>query len=175
MSIFVGNLPFRAEQEDVIELFAQFGEVTNCALPLERDTGRKRGFAFVEMGDEATEAAAIEALQGAELMGRPLRINKAEPRGSAPRRGGGGGGYGGGGYGGGGGYRGGGGYGGGDGGGDRRSGARGWEDRSYGARDNAGGGDGGGSNPYEDGRSRRRRGSSSGGGDDYSGYGGAEG
>ena len=176
MSIFVGNLPFRAEQEDVIELFAQFGEVTNCALPLERDTGRKRGFAFVEMGDEATEAAAIEALQGAELMGRPLRINKAEPRGSAPRRGGGGGyGGGGGGYGGGG-YRGGGGgYGGGDGGGDRRSGARGWEDRSYGARDNAGGGDGGGSNPYEDGRSRRRRGSSSGGGDDYSGYGGAEG
>ena len=157
MSIFVGNLPFRAEQEDVIELFAQFGEVTNCALPLERDTGRKRGFAFIEMGDEATEAAAIEGLQGAELMGRPLRINKAEPRGSAPRRGGGGGGYGGGG-------------GGGD---DRRSGARGWEDRSYGARDNASGG--GDSNPYEDGRSRRRRGSSTSGGDDYSGYGGAEG
>ena len=184
MSIFVGNLPFRAEQEDVIELFAQFGEVVNCALPLERDTGRKRGFAFVEMSDEATEEAAIEGLQGAELMGRPLRINKAEPRGSAPRRGGGGGGYGGGG---GGGYRGGGGdYGGGgrgDGGGgygggagqdtgERRSGARGWEDRSYGARENSG--EGGG---YDDGRSRRRRGSSGGGGggDDYSGYGGAEG
>ena len=170
MSIFVGNLPFRAEQEDVIELFAQFGEVTNCALPLERDTGRKRGFAFIEMADESTEEAAIEGLQGAELMGRPLRINKAEPRGSAPRRGGGG--YGGGG--GGGGYRGGGGYGGrgggGYGGGDRPSGARGWEDRSYGARDNAGEG-----NAYDEGRSRRRRGSSSGGGDDYSGYGGAEG
>ena len=164
MSIFVGNLPFRAEQEDVIELFAQFGEVTNCALPLERDTGRKRGFAFIEMADESTEEAAIEGLQGAELMGRPLRINKAEPRGSAPRRGGGGyGGGGGGGYGGGGG-----GYGGG--GGDRPSGARGWEDRSYGARDNAGEG-----NAYDEGRSRRRRGSSSGGGDDYSGYGGAEG
>ena len=157
MSIFVGNLPFRAEQEDVIELFAQFGEVTNCALPLERDTGRKRGFAFIEMADESTEEAAIEGLQGAELMGRPLRINKAEPRGSAPRRGGGG--YGGGG---------GGGYGGG--GGDRPSGARGWEDRSYGARDNAGEG-----NAYDEGRSRRRRGSSGGGGDDYSGYGGAEG
>ena len=150
MSIFVGNLPFRAEQEDVIELFAQFGEVTNCALPLERDTGRKRGFAFIEMADESLEDAAIEGLQGAELMGRPLRINKAEPRGSAPRRGGGG-------------------YGGG-GGGDRPSGARGWEDRSYGARDNAGEG-----NAYDEGRSRRRRGSSSGGGDDYSGYGGAEG
>jgi len=157
VSIFAGNLPFRAEQEDVIELFAQFGEVTNCALPLERDTGRKRGFAFIEMADESTEEAAIEGLQGAELMGRPLRINKAEPRGSAPRRGGGG--YGGGG---------GGGYGGG--GGDRPSGARGWEDRSYGARDNAGEG-----NAYDEGRSRRRRGSSSGGGDDYSGYGGAEG
>ena len=155
MSIFVGNLPFRAEQEDVIELFAQFGEVTNCALPLERDTGRKRGFAFIEMADESTEEAAIEGLQGAELMGRPLRINKAEPRGSAPRRGGGG-------YGGGGGYAG--------GGGDRPSGARGWEDRSYGARDNAGE-----ANAYDEGRSRRRRGSSSGGGDDYSGYGGAEG
>ena len=173
MSIFVGNLPFRAEQEDVSELFAQFGEVTNCALPLERDTGRKRGFAFIEMGDEATEAAAIEGLQGAELMGRPLRINKAEPRGSAPRRGGGGGygGGGGGGYGGGGG----GGYGGGGDSGDRRSGARGWEDRSYGARDNASGGGDSNANPYEDGRSRRRRGSSTGGGDDDSGYGGAEG
>ena len=157
MSIFVGNLPFRAEQEDVIELFAAFGEVTNCALPLERDTGRKRGFAFVEMADDAAEAAAIEALQGAELMGRPLRINKAEPRGSAPRRGGGG-------------------YGGG---GERRSGARGWEDRSYGGGSGAAGGggysDGGGG---DDGRSRRRRGGaapSEGGGDDYSGYGGAEG
>lgn len=196
VSIFVGNLPFRAEQEDVIELFAAHGEVTNCALPLERDTGRKRGFAFVEMVDEAAEAAAIEALQGAELMGRPLRINKAEPRGSAPRRGGGGGyGGGGGGYGGGGGgYRGGGGGGYGGGGGDRRSGARGWEDRSYGGGSGGGGySDGGGDqsgSPYgggaDDGRSRRRRGGASsqndggggyggGGGDDYGGYGGAEG
>ena len=170
VSIFVGNLPFRAEQEDVTELFAQFGEVVNCALPLERDTGRKRGFAFVEMSDDAAEEAAIEGLQGAELMGRPLRINKAEPRGSAPRRGGGGGG---GGYGGGGG---GGGYGGG-GGGDRPSGARGWEDRSYGARDSAAPQ---GGNAYDEGRSRRRRSSGGGGtgasgGDDFSGYGGAEG
>ena len=170
MSIFVGNLPFRAEQEDIIELFATHGEVSNCALPLERDTGRKRGFAFIEMVDEAAEDAAIEALQGVELMGRPLRINKAEPRGSAPRRGGGGGyGGGGGGYRGGGseggGYRsgGGGGYGGG-------SGARGWEDRSYGG--GAGGGAGGQSSDYDDGRSRRRRSGAGGGGDSY---GGAEG
>lgn len=161
VSIFVGNLPFRAEQEDVTELFAQFGEVVNCALPLERDTGRKRGFAFVEMSDDAAEEAAIEGLQGAELMGRPLRINKAEPRGSAPRRDGGG-------------------YGGG--GGDRPSGARGWEDRSYGARDSAAPQ---GGNAYDEGRVRRRRssggggtgasGTGAGGGDDFSGYGGAEG
>ncbi len=160
VSIFVGNLPFRAEQEDVIELFAPFGEVANCSLPLERDTGRKRGFAFVEMADPELETKAIDALQGAELMGRPLRINKAEPKGtSAPRRGGygggGGGGYGGGGHG-----------GGGYGQSDRGSGARGWEDRSYG-----GGGDRGG-DPYEAGRVRRRR---SGGGDDGGGYPGAEG
>jgi RNA recognition motif-containing protein len=167
VSIFVGNLPFRAEQEDIIELFSTYGEVTNCALPLERDTGRKRGFAFVEMSDEAAEASAIEALQGAELMGRPLRINKAEPRGSAPRRdfgGGGGGNYGGGGggnYGGGGGGN----YGGG-GGGERPSGASGWEDRSYGSGAPPAGG-----SAYEDGRTRRRRG----GADDNSGYGGAEG
>ncbi|MFL0777109.1 MAG: RNA recognition motif domain-containing protein [Prochlorococcus sp.] len=167
MSIFVGNLPFRAEQEDVIELFAAFGEVTNCALPLERDSGRKRGFAFVEMADEAAEASAIDALQGAELMGRPLRINKAEPRGSAPRRGGGGG-YGGGG----------GGYGGGGGGGgyrgaadaERGSGARGWEDRSYGGAAPESGGN-------DDGRTRRRRGGASpdAGGEQDGGYAGAEG
>ena len=165
MSIFVGNLPFRAEQEDIIELFSTYGEVTNCALPLERDTGRKRGFAFVEMSDEAAEASAIEALQGAELMGRPLRINKAEPRGSAPRRdfGGGGGNYGGGG---GGNYGGGGGGNYGGGGGDRPSGASGWEDRSYGSGAPPAGG-----SAYDDGRTRRRRG----GADDNSGYGGAEG
>ena len=114
MSIFVGNLPFRAEREDVLQLFAPFGEVLNCSLPLERDTGRKRGFAFVEMADEAVESTAIDGLQGTELMGRPLRINKAEPRGSGGSRRGGRGGYGGnnsgGGYGGYGGNNGGGGY-----------------------------------------------------------------
>ena len=143
MSIFVGNLPFRAEQEDVAELFAPFGDVANCALPLERDTGRKRGFAFVELVDPESEDRAIDALQGAELMGRPLRINKAEPRspggGGAPRRGGYGGGYSGGG-----GYepnrapepR-----------GDRPSGAQGWEDRSYGSQNDS----------FGEGRTRRRR------------------
>ena len=137
MSIFVGNLPFRAEREDVLQLFAPFGEVVNCSLPLERDTGRKRGFAFIEMADEEIESKAIDGLQGTELMGRPLRINKAEPRGSGgSRRGGRGGtngGYGGGGYGGGNN----GGYGGGNNGSNisnvnKSSGAEGWEDRSYG-------------------------------------------
>ena len=188
MSIFVGNLPFRAEKEDIIELFSPYGEVSNCSLPLERDTGRKRGFAFVELVDDASETAAIDALQGVELMGRPLRINKAEPRGAGggggygggggQRRGGYGGGGGGGGYGGGGG---GGGYGAPRGGGDRGSGARGWEDRSYGSRTEAA--------PYpaadaprvsfDDGRSRRRRGerssTSSAPSEDWGDYGGAEG
>ena len=161
VSIFVGNLPFRAEQEDVIELFASYGEVVNCSLPLERDTGRKRGFAFVEMADPELETKAIDGLQGPELMGRPLRINKAEPRGGgggggggAPRRGG----YGGGG---GGGYSRSGGEGGGYG-----SGARGWEDRSGGDRSSDG---------FDAGRARRRRsGGDDAGGGDYGGYGGAE-
>ena len=158
MSIFVGNLPFRAEREDVLQLFAPFGEVLNCSLPLERDTGRKRGFAFVEMADEAIESTAIDGLQGTELMGRPLRINKAEPRGSGGSRRGGRGGYGGGNNGG---YGGGnnGGYGGSYGGGansepntsysNKPSGAEGWEDRSYGNSSE--------NSEYESGRSRRKR------------------
>ncbi len=80
MSIFVGNLPFRAEREDVLELFSPYGEVTNCSLPLERDTGRKRGFAFVEMVDEATESSAIESLQGSEMMGIIARRNNYNSR-----------------------------------------------------------------------------------------------
>ena len=158
MSIFVGNLPFRAEREDVIQLFAPFGEVLNCSLPLERDTGRKRGFAFIEMADEAIESTAIDGLQGKELMGRPLRINKAEPRGSGGGRRGGRGGNNSGGYGG----NNGGGYGGGYGGGNselnnsytnKSSGALGWEDRSYGNSSE--------NEEYESGRSRRKRGVSS--------------
>ena len=142
VSIFVGNLPFRAEREDILELFTPYGEVMNCSLPLERDTGRKRGFAFVEMADEALETSAIDGLQGTELMGRPLRINKAEPRGGGggPRRGGGGGrgGYGGGGNGGG---YGGGGYGGGGNGGGYGGGGNGG---GYGGGGNGGGYGGGG-------------------------------
>jgi len=143
VSIFVGNLPFRAEREDVIQLFAPFGEVLNCSLPLERDTGRKRGFAFIEMVDESIESKAIDGLQGTELMGRPLRINKAEPRGSGGSRRGGRGGYGGGGN-----------NGSNSSNANKSSGAEGWEDRSYGnSSDNS---------EYENGRSRRKRGVSNG-------------
>jgi RNA recognition motif-containing protein len=195
VSIFVGNLPFRAEQEDIAELFAPFGEVANCSLPLERDTGRKRGFAFVEMADAESEGRAIEALQGAELMGRPLRINKAEPKGAgAPRRApGGGGGYGGGGYGGGSGGGSGGGYGGGYGGGAPAGGGYGGGGgyagggSGYGGGYGGGGGEverssgasgwedrsyGGGADSFGEGRSRRRRSSQPdphGGNDDYGG------
>ena len=114
MTIYVGNLSFQAEREDLLDLFGQYGEVRQCSLPLDRETGRKRGFAFVELADDAAEQKAIDDLQDVEWMGRMIRVNKATPREGG---GGGGGGRGGGGRGGyGGGNRGGGGYGG-DGGG----------------------------------------------------------
>ena len=129
MTIYVGNLSFQAEQEDLLDLFGQYGEVKQCSLPLDRETGRKRGFAFIEMANDADEQKAIDDLQDVEWMGRMIRVNKATPRegggGGGGREGGGGrGGYGGGGgrggYGGGGGREGGGGggYGGGGRGGD---------------------------------------------------------
>ncbi|WP_415399648.1 RNA recognition motif domain-containing protein [Synechococcus sp. W4D4] len=117
MTIYVGNLSFQAEQEDLLDLFSQYGEVSKCSLPLDRETGRKRGFAFVEMASDAEEQKAIDDLQNVEWMGRMIRVNKATPREGGGGGGGGRGGYGGGGggYGGGGGNRGG-GYGGGGGG-----------------------------------------------------------
>jgi len=91
MTIYVGNLSFQAEQEDLLDLFSQYGEVSKCSLPLDRETGRKRGFAFVEMANDADEQKAIDDLQNVEWMGRMIRVNKATPR----EGGGGGGGYGG--------------------------------------------------------------------------------
>ncbi|MGL6134828.1 MAG: RNA recognition motif domain-containing protein [Prochlorococcaceae cyanobacterium] len=122
MTIYVGNLSFQAEREDIVDLFAQYGEVRQCSLPLDRETGRKRGFAFVELAQEADEQKAIDDLQDVEWMGRMIRVNKATPREGGGGGGGGGGGRGGnrsggGGYGGGSGGGGGGGYGGG---GDKR-------------------------------------------------------
>ena len=80
MTIYVGNLSFDAEVEDLQSLFAEYGAVRKCSLPLDRDTGRKRGFAFVEMASEADEQKAIDDLQNVEWMGRMIRVNKAEPR-----------------------------------------------------------------------------------------------
>ena len=98
MTIYVGNLSFQAEREDLLDLFGQYGEVRQCSLPLDRETGRKRGFAFVELADDAAEQKAIDDLQDVEWMGRMIRVNKATPRegGGGGNRGGGGG-YGGGG------------------------------------------------------------------------------
>lgn len=80
MSIYVGNLPYQVTQEDVSSIFAEYGTVKRVQLPTDRETGRPRGFGFVEMSTDAEEEAAIEALDGAEWMGRDLRVNKAKPR-----------------------------------------------------------------------------------------------
>lgn len=80
MTIYVGNLSFQATEEDLREVFAEYGEVNRVSLPTDRETGRKRGFAFVEMKDESNEDAAIADLDGAEWLGRELKVNKAKPR-----------------------------------------------------------------------------------------------
>ena len=115
--LYVGNLPYSFRDDDLLQAFSQHGTVTSAKVMMERDTGRSKGFGFVEMGSDAEAQTAINAMNGQQFGGRGLVVNEArpmEPR--APRSGGGfGGGGGGGGYGGGG--RSGGGYGGGGGGG----------------------------------------------------------
>ncbi|MDA0266760.1 MAG: RNA-binding protein [Cyanobacteria bacterium] len=93
MSIYVGNLSYEVTEADLTTAFAEYGSVKRVQLPTDRETGRMRGFGFVEMGADSEEAAAIEALDGAEWMGRDLKVNKAKPR---ENRGGGGGSFGGG-------------------------------------------------------------------------------
>ena len=80
MSIYVGNLSYDVTQEDVSSVFAEYGTVTRVHLPSDRETGRPRGFAFVEMTNETEEEKAISELDGAEWVGRTLRVNKAKPR-----------------------------------------------------------------------------------------------
>jgi RNA recognition motif-containing protein len=80
MSVFVGNLSFDVTQDDLTDVFAEYGTVKRAHLVTDRDTGRLRGFAFIEMASDSEEAAAIEALDGAEWMGRDLKVNKAKPR-----------------------------------------------------------------------------------------------
>ncbi|MEQ9551403.1 MAG: RNA-binding protein [Coleofasciculus sp. G3-WIS-01] len=80
MTIYIGNLSYQATQDDLKTVFADYGTVKRVVLPTDRETGRVRGFAFVEMTDEAQEDSAISQLDGAEWMGRQLRVNKARPR-----------------------------------------------------------------------------------------------
>ena len=96
MSIYVGNLSYEVTQDDLTAIFAEYGSVKRVQLPMDRETGRMRGFGFVEMSSDDEETAAIEALDGAEWMGRDMRVNKAKPRednrsGGAGNRSGGGG------------------------------------------------------------------------------------
>jgi len=154
--LYVGNLPYSVRDSDLEQSFGQFGAVTSAKVMMERDTGRSKGFGFVEMGSDAEALAAIEGMNGAPLGGRSLVVNEARPMEPRPPRTGGGGGYGGGG-GGGGGYGGGGGGGreGGGGGGGFRSpyGGGGGGGRSGGGGREGGGGGGrsgfgGGGNSY---------------------------
>ncbi|MDF5715901.1 MAG: RNA-binding protein [Rhizonema sp. NSF051] len=80
MTIYVGNLSYRATEADLKEVFSEYGEVKRVVLPTDRETGRMRGFAFVEMSEDSQEDTAITELDGAEWMERQLRVNKAKPR-----------------------------------------------------------------------------------------------
>ena len=158
--LYVGNLPYSVRDSDLEQAFGQFGAVTSAKVMMERDTGRSKGFGFVEMGSDAEAQAAIEGMNGQPLGGRSLVVNEARPMEARrpPRTGGfggGGGGYGGGGGGGGGGY---------GGGGGRREGGGGYG----GGRRDGGGNDGGFRSPYGAApRSGGGRGSYGGGGDAY--------
>ena len=99
--LYVGNLPYSFRDDDMQQAFSQFGNVTSAKVMMERDTGRSKGFGFVEMGSEAEAQAAIKGMNGQQHGGRALVVNEARPMESRPRTGGGGG-YGGGGGGGGG-------------------------------------------------------------------------
>ena len=166
--LYVGNLPYSVRDGDLEQSFGQFGTVTSAKVMMERDTGRSKGFGFVEMGSDAEAQAAINGMNGQPLGGRSLVVNEARPMEPRPPRsggggyGGGGGGYGGGGREGGGGYggggrEGGGGYGGG--GGGRREGGGGYG--GGGRREgSAGGNDGNFRSPYGGGGSRNSSGSS---------------
>jgi RNA recognition motif-containing protein len=80
MSIYVGNLSYSVTQDDLSQVFSEYGSVKRVQLPTDRETGRSRGFGFVEMDSDASEDAAIQALDGAEWMGRVMKVNKARPR-----------------------------------------------------------------------------------------------
>ena len=147
--LYVGNLPYSVRDSDLEQSFGQFGTVTSAKVMMERDTGRSKGFGFVEMGSDAEALAAVEGMNGAPLGGRSLVVNEARPMEARPPRTGGGG-YGGGG--GGGGYGGGGGGREGGGGGFRSPYGGGGREGGGGGRSGGGGGGrggfGGGGNSY---------------------------
>ena len=157
--LYVGNLPYSVRDEDLQQSFGQFGSVTSAKVMMERDTGRSKGFGFVEMGSDAEAQAAINGMNGQPLGGRSVVVNEARPMEARPPRSGGFGGGGGGGYGGGGDRSG--GYGGGGGG---RSGGGG-----YGGG-GGGGSDGGFRSPYGGGGSGGGRSGGGGGGGGRGGY-----
>jgi cold-inducible RNA-binding protein len=80
MKIYVGNLPFQTTEDRLRQKFAAFGEVSEVAIPTDRETGRARGFGFVTMPNAEEAKAAMEALNGADLDGRPIKVNEAQPR-----------------------------------------------------------------------------------------------
>lgn len=82
-SIYVGNIPFKASEEELAELFGQYGSVSSVKLVTDRETGKKRGFGFVEMEEEEAQKA-VDALEGYEFMGRTLKVNFAKPRPERP-------------------------------------------------------------------------------------------
>ena len=164
--LYVGNLPYSVRDEDLQQSFGQFGSVTSAKVMMERDTGRSKGFGFVEMGSDAEAQAAINGMNGQPLGGRSVVVNEARPMEARPPRsggfGGGGGGGGGGGYGGGGGRSGGGGgYGGGGSGGGGGG---------YGGGGGGGGSDGGFRSPYGGGGGGGGRSGGGGGGGGRGGY-----
>ena len=141
--LYVGNLPYSVRDEDLQQAFGEFGTITSAKVMMERDTGRSKGFGFVEMGSDAEAQAAINGMNGQSLGGRSITVNEARPMEARPPRTGGFGG-GGGGYGGGGDRSGGGGYGGGGGGRSGGGGYGGGGDRSGGGGYGGGGGGRGG-------------------------------
>jgi hypothetical protein len=144
--LYVGNLPYSVRDEDLQQSFGQFGAVTSAKVMMERDTGRSKGFGFVEMGSDAEAQAAINGMNGQPLGGRSVVVNEARPMEARPPRTGGG-------FGGGGDRSGGGGYGGGGGG-----------DRSGGGGYGGGGGDRSGGGGYGGGGGGRSGGGGYGGG-----------
>ena len=170
--LYVGNLPYSVRDGDLEQAFGQFGAVTSAKVMMERDTGRSKGFGFVEMGSDAEAQAAINGMNGQPLGGRSIVVNEARPMEPRPPRsggfGGGGGGYGGGGR------SGGGGYGGGrEGGGGGYGGGREGGGGGYGGGRDGGGGYGGGGRSESGFRSPYGSGSRNGGGrNGGGGYGG---